>query len=350
MPVARRAYTPDPGTFTINDGVTWTGGAASPSTNADYDVVGVLWSINTADRQLRRSTDDGITWSGAIGIAIPGADTIQNGGLACGSGQTILVVLLSATNSFVAVTLNQGATWTIYTVAVDPSYRQCTLMYNPIDRDFCLIARFAADFGSRIIRSSDTGQTWTVVDNYGASSTSGAFTDALFVTRASTWLASQSFQSQVGPDRVNRILRSTDGLTWTVVHTSPFGDEKTGDLNAFVHSKFSQALSGAQVGRIRLGRYRSSDDDGQTWAYTFVPPNTSGCYWQTIGAQVAREAEGVNDRMRRSTDGGETWIDGPLIGANVRQIIVSASVPAPAGKAKKMGGSGMGLPFVRPPS
>lgn len=344
MPRTRRAFTftvggpPAPAQFSINDGAVWNP-VSTPSPNGLYDRVGTLWSIETTDRRLRRSPDDGQTWE-TVGIAIPGTATIQNGGVIPGRN-AIIVIVQDATTIYAAVTTNEGASWTIFSVIAETIYRPVSGWYNPGLNDFCIIQRkTAGDFLHKILRSADNGQTWTPVLSISQLGVPNEYIDSLFVTQQNTWLA-VSVQQGSG---ITRVFRSPDGITWTETMNLP---PAVGAVNRYNHSKCSQTTA---ANRIRLARRFFSVDDGQTWADDGQPEAPfESCAGSTLNALLERRVSAFVDDIFRSVDQGATWVyvvSVELSGSSTLSIDSPVISPAER-KAKKYGG--FPSPFIPVP-
>jgi len=238
--------------------VNWNGVAFTPA--------GVAVIVG-AGGHIRRSSDQGVTWSDAATDTNTNTlDDVAFGGgvgLAVGDGGTI------------RRSGDGGQTWTTVHVG------------GPRMNSIAIAAggtALATDDGGTFWRSTDGGLTWS-----GLSSGTTSAVDRVHFSPSGAALAGKSFGA---------ILRSVDdGLTWTQVSAN------TGYVEGF--ASFDGGVTTAVGGGATLLR---SLDDGLTWT-TSTTGNTNTLLGIAAVDPSTAVAVGLNGAIRRTADAGDTWSD-----------------------------------------
>lgn len=229
----------------------------------------VYWFAAGDSGKLRRSADNGTTWSDcAAGFDVKNVLTVATNGAG--------VVIAGGTDGQVRRSTDNGGAWE----AVDAGFATSSVMWLAGAESTWV----AVGGDGKMKRSTDGGATWATV---GAAlglldDLTGVATD-----RAGTWLACDVF---------GEVLRSTNnGATWALVDVGP----GVGALNAV-------ASLGAGVWLVvgLNGTVRRSADNGLTW----VEVDASGdLYFGVAGGPTAVVLVGWDGVALRSADRGLTW-------------------------------------------
>lgn len=146
-------------------------------------------------------------------------------------------------------TTDGGLTWTsVYTYAGPLAIFTFRFLEFPSDSVGYGVGGFSGSFGnvSQVVKTIDGGQTWQLLPSTAGSVPMGGASAAAFPDSLTGYVA----------DVQDRLFRTTDGgQSWTIVAQSTFG--------AFYGMSFTDALTGYGVGFN--GNLRSTTDGGQTW-------------------------------------------------------------------------------------
>ncbi|MCW2925995.1 MAG: hypothetical protein JWM98_3399 [Thermoleophilia bacterium] len=299
------------------DGASWTprinqsvephdlqGVASSPSTPGSAVAVGI-------DGIVLQTIDSGVSWTrraSKVGDAFYDVADSAAGYVAVGAART-------TTSS------PDGVTWTYqYDEAV--SRTRFGTAAQPVD------GRIALQVGSRgsIWRSTDTGATWTLVP----SGTNEPLFDVAFASQTLAWAVGET----------GTILKSTDaGATWSAVPSgttqrlrgvsagAPDQVVAVGDAGTVVRSgnggtswSVATVLGGEQLNDVSMGSrlvgvvvgvdaIRRTVDGGVTW---IAPTSVPAASWHGSVSMVSDQVGFTGDdwaSVWRTTDGGATWTD-----------------------------------------
>lgn len=258
---------------TESGGAAWSAGTSSytgTNNNLDSGDGASMWIVGDAGTILR-STDGAATWTvqtsgtteGLLGVASSGTDN----GWAVGGGGTILH------------TSNGGATWA-------PQVSGTTQYLF----DVCFVdanSGWAVGMNGTLLHTDDGGANWTAQ----VSGTTDALNSLSFTDAQNGWAGSSS----------GTILRTTDGGANWSVQTLPNGDGVT-DISA----------TSTDIAWVAAGvRAYTTSNGGSSWTEVALPPlgfNPSYLGVTTFGDGSILFV-GTSGTMRRSSDGGATWVD-----------------------------------------
>jgi photosystem II stability/assembly factor-like uncharacterized protein len=207
-----------------------------------------------------RTTDGGSTWHD---VAPPDstADTLYRDIEATDARHAWLLAIGVGQDSKILRTTDGGATWTTTFVNDDPNaFYDCMAMW-PGGRDGIAMSD-PPDGKFRIIRTHDSGRTWSVVPNAGMPpAATGEFGFAASGTCLVTAGARDAFLASGGT--ASRIYRSHDrGTTWSVVDSPiPATPSEAGGT-------FGLAFRNPRQGLAVGGDYTAPDNGAHASAYT----------------------------------------------------------------------------------
>ncbi|WP_052299691.1 hypothetical protein [Treponema primitia] len=279
-------------TITVSDPYTGPAWTAPPMSNSDLDAFGSRitgiayngtdkWVAVSQAGRIRYSTDDGITWAGAVspfsyninGIAYGKADSIEdskwvavgsNGEIASSDtgengtwtlaanssfGTTAISGIANGNNRFVAAGNNKVAysshsgTWTQTSAA--STYMSAMAYGGGI--------WIGGGSGGSMAKSINNGSTWVKIEQSIFSSASGIDNDFRSIAYGNgTWIAVGSRDIATSTD---------DGATWTKVTNNPF-DYTSGWISGVRAIAYG---NGTWVAGGIGGKIATSKDDGATW-------------------------------------------------------------------------------------
>ena len=228
-----------------------------------------------------RTTDGGSTWHD---VAPPDstADTLYRDIEATDARHAWLLAIGVGQDSKILRTTDGGATWTTTFVNDDPNaFYDCMAMW-PGGRDGIAMSD-PPDGKFRIIRTHDSGRTWSVVPNAGMPpAATGEFGFAASGTCLVTAGARDAFLASGGT--ASRIYRSHDrGTTWSVVDSPiPATPSEAGGT-------FGLAFRNPRQGLAVGGDYTAPDNGAHASAYT----RSGGRTW-TGGGDLGGYRSGVD--------------------------------------------------------
>ncbi len=312
--------------------------------------------LGTAQGGIWKSTDDGVTWSPItdfLGSLAVGSITILNAahttttatiylgtGEANGSGDSYAGVGIYKS-------IDSGATWTgpfgsaqffgrtVSSIAIDRN-DPTIMLATTASGIFGTGAAQPAVLAPRgLYRSTDSGMTWTCT-TCGAGTDSNRYNNVVQdPVIATTWFAA-GWQSGLGAGTLNGgVIKSTDnGLTWTQVGGTgslPAAAAAWGRATIAVAKAPADATATYYVGNSftnagqNPGRIYKSIDGGVNWVLLPAANGYCGgqCFYDqpvfaqpddpTIvyhgGAGAVASAGATRANVRRSTDGGTTFVD-----------------------------------------
>ena len=165
------------------------------------------WAVSSLNQAVIYTTDGGVTWSLPAGTTVSYTWQLkQSGSYNIGNGFCLHPVnkdgIFIAMGTHVYRSLDKGETWT-QIATISPGSRAHTFFVNPLDTNVMLASMDAS--GGRVVRSTNYGQTWTIVWGPGTLTSYGM---PLEVDPNNPGICF------LGPDN-SVMLRSTDfGLTW----------------------------------------------------------------------------------------------------------------------------------------
>jgi photosystem II stability/assembly factor-like uncharacterized protein len=254
-----------------------------------------------------RTTDGGTTWQD-VSPPDSTADTLYRDVEATDADHALVLAIGVGEDSKILRTSDGGATWTTTFVNDDPNaFYDCMAMW-PGGRDGIAMSD-PPDGKFRIIRTHDSGRTWSVVPNDGMPPAGSAeFGFAASGTCLVTAGHRDAFLASGGSD--SRVYRSHDqGTTWTAV-TSPI--PPVADAGGTFGLAFRNPRQGLAVG----GDYTDPDNGALASAYTrdgghvWVSGGDLGGYRSGVawvsGARRTAIAVGTSG-SDVTDDGGRTW-------------------------------------------
>lgn len=277
---------------------------------------------------VRRSSDQGKTWSTvesfevtakrqnyALGIAEDSEGSIYVAGVVSGP---------SDTRGLIRKSTDQGATWSTIDDHMHPGAITCkTYDVKALDSALFALGRCGNDstYHWVIRRSRDAGRTWSNVDFARHASARYAKPGAIARTAAGSLIALGIENS--GDKEHWLIRRSLDhGDTWTDVdrfRATPGEDMSVGSLSVTTRGSLLAAGWVLEPDNRGRGLIRRSVDDGNTWstADEFVYLNQRTLYQSVVEDSwgrlyvLAGTSSGGLERgiIRRSLDDGVTWED-----------------------------------------
>ena len=273
-----------PPTPAAADGTEWEAIATPPAGSTDYQWKSVaygdgVWiavaSTQNQDR-LMRSVDDGRTWQEVTAEA---ADDNQWQSVAYGNGVWV-AVSQNGTNRAMRST-DRGVTW--QALGTDEGVENLQWRSVAYGNEV-----WVAVTASRVMRSTNDGQTWT-------SETVGAPRWSSVAYGDGVWVA-------VNMDSTDQVMRSTnDGVTWVSV-TAPQSNRRT----SVAYGGDGVWIAVSSDGNS--SRVMRSTNEGVTWEATSVDLNS----WQSVafgnGVWVAVSlTTSATNQVMRSEDDGDTW-------------------------------------------
>jgi photosystem II stability/assembly factor-like uncharacterized protein len=246
------------------------------------------------------SVDGGKTWTPSAQL---GTETDIYGAAAVNS--RVLLIGTSPTGQ-VYRSVDGGATWALTerlgTETAVLCITRLTATANGTGGTTHLVAGTSPT--GQVYRSTDGGQTWTLVQRLGSE------TGVRCITRISGTGASAVLVAGTSP--TGQVYRSTDGgQTWTLVQR--LGSETFVQTIAYISGTGASAVLVA--GTFPNGQIYRSTDGGQTWTLAqnvVAGANVSvSCiaYISGSGDTAHLVAGGSNGIVYRSVNGGQTWVE-----------------------------------------
>jgi len=276
----------------------------------------VAWASGQRGTVLR-TTDGGDTWTA---MTVPGAEFLDLRDIDAFSDQVAYVLSIGPGDaSRIYKTTDGGANWTVQFAGDAPETFYDAMAFWDAERGVAVSDTVGGQFV--VIRTTDGGGTWTrippdrfppALPNEGYFAASG--------TNVAVWGDRHVWLATGGASR-SRVLRSTDaGDTWQVAET-PLAAGETAGI-------FSVAFRDAQTGIIVGGAYdreteavnniAMTTDGGVTWTLVGGEGDRrsplggfrSAVAWVPDSSAVVSTGPSGTDV---STDGGRTWapVDGP---------------------------------------
>ncbi len=253
-----------------------------------------------------RTQDGGTTWETGV---VPGADSLQFRDVHAVDASTAwLLSIGNGEDSRIYHTRDGGRTWAEQFRNTDPkAFYDCFAFWNPRR---AVVVSDAVDGRLIIRRTEDGGATWKLVEGLppaaegeGHFAASGTCLVAMGDRHA--WFGS-------GAGRVARVGRTTDGgQTWTVVNTPVIHDTPTAGITtvAFFDLRHGLVLGG-DLGRADefTDNVAETTDGGATWRLVGRPTFSGAVYGSAVVPGRARTVVAVGPKGASwSGDAGQTW-------------------------------------------
>jgi photosystem II stability/assembly factor-like uncharacterized protein len=294
--------------------------AADPTDPATIYVAsagGGVWKTTDAGADWTPLTDNQPTlFMGAIALAPSDPNTIY-----AGTGEATHSIL-SFTGHGVLKSTDAGATWTLLGTDVFDRHTISKIVVSRDDPNTVYVA--VAERGvhgltgnTGVWRSTDGGITWT--NTTAAIAPTAAFTDVeMDPTNSQTLYAAAG--DILGPSE-NGVYKSTNGGdTWSLAGNFP-QDSTNGRITVAVAPSNPQMLYAVVAGSVQGGRLGQlvkmlrSTDGGTTWANVPVLPDTGATGW--FGLPLAVDPSNPNTiylsggglPILESNDAGSSWFD-----------------------------------------
>ena len=276
----------------------------------------VAWASGQGGTVLR-TTSGGLTWQA---LRVPGAELLDFRDVDAFSDQVAYALSIGPGDaSRIYKTTNGGADWTMQFANAEPAAFYDAMAFWDVDRGIAVSDTVDGEFV--VITTEDGGRTWNripadrfppALPNEGYFAASG--------TNVTVWGDSHVWLGTGAAERA-RVLRSTDaGRTWAVVDT-PLAAGPTAGIFSIA---FRDALTGLVVGgnyqqeRTAADNLAVTRDGGATWTLVRGPDDAASALsgfrsvvaWKP-GTQTAIAIGPSGADL--STDDGRTWarIDGP---------------------------------------
>lgn len=303
--------------YSLDNGATWSQrqGVETTAYAVDPTNAQILYRMRSlaalGKEPMQKSTNGGSTFA-SVGVTLPRNVPQNQRGLVraasgiflttgtpeAGLGDDITTILLQRT-------ADEGQSWSVSSLGANVVPKAFSLQRNPFEPSTVVLIASYDDAGApkyRLYRSLNLGISFASVLDTGSGGlglTSNHEMFGLFITKAGTLLVVICRNVQGTPPFDFRVYRSADnGGSWTLVH-SDAAQSKSIDALADVQSNFCQLQS---TGRIWIGGWWYSEDDGLTWILsdTIVGVNADGNALSAGAIYIARDDVG---RIQRSTDG-----------------------------------------------
>ncbi len=267
-----------------------------------------VW-ISGTQGTYARTTDGGTTWQAAT---VPGADSLQFRDVHAVDAQTAYLLSIgNGEQSRIYKTTDAGQTWTLQFTNPEPNgFFDCMDFW---DADHGIAFSDSFDGAFFLITTDDGGATWNRVppeslppasDGEGSFAASG--TCLVAHGDSTAWVGT-------GAGASARILKTPDrGRTWTVVETPIVGGTGTSGIASLA---FRDAQNGAAFGGVMDKPDQYSDnvavtnDGGQTWTLAGRPKLSGAVYGAAYvpGAPTPTLVAAGPNGIDYSTDNAMTW-------------------------------------------
>ncbi len=268
----------------------------------------VVWISGTGGT-FGRTLDGGATWQTAV---VPGADSLQFRDVHGVDAQTAYLLSIGGgSQSRIYKTTDGGATWTLqFTNAEPDGFFDCMDFWDPTHG---LAFSDSFDGAFFIITTDDGGATWNRVPpeslppaNPGEGSFAASGNCVVTHGDSTAWIGTGASPSAA------RILKTTNrGRSWTVVETPIPG----GSTSGITSVPFRDAQHGAALGGdfTKPEQYSDNvavtDDGGQTWTLAGRPKLSGSVYGAVyVPGAPTPTLVGVGPKgIDYSIDNGTTW-------------------------------------------
>ena len=262
----------------------------------------VVWTSGSLGTVLR-TTNGGATWQS---VGPPGTAALQFRDIeAFDASNAVILSIGTGTDSRVYVTGDGGATWTLAFKNTDPNaFYDCMTFF---DKKHGLALSDPVGGKFRLISTSDGGRSWHVVDADMPPALPGEFAFAASGQCITSAGGRDAFIG-TGGDVVSRVFRSDDrGESWTV-STTPI---RSGASSGIFALAFRDPRHGLATGgdfttpTVAPDSAALSDDGGRSWTLVDDAPNEyrSGATWASGRVALAVGPSGSDV----SADAGQSW-------------------------------------------
>jgi len=264
----------------------------------------VVWASGSVGTVLR-TLDRGATWQ-AVGP--PGTDTLQFRDIeAFGPNKALILSIGNGTDSRIYRTTDGGQTWTLAFENTDPNaFYDCMTFFN---RKVGLALSDPPDgLKFRVIKTTDGGQTWNVVDPAGMpDALAGEFAFAASGQCITSNHGRRAWFGSGGSAQARVFTSRNRGRTWTVSAT-PLNSGPSAGINAlaFRSQQHGLAVGGDfAVPDNSPNNFAATRNGGGSWdLLTGAPPEyRSGAAWVNGNTAIAVGLTG-SDVTRNK---GRTW-------------------------------------------
>ena len=264
----------------------------------------VVWASGSVGTVLR-TLDRGATWQ-AVGP--PGTDTLQFRDIeAFGPNKALILSIGNGTDSRIYRTTDGGQTWTLVFENTDPNaFYDCMTFFN---KKVGLALSDPPDgLKFRVIKTTDGGQTWNVVDPAGMpDALAGEFAFAASGQCITSNHGRRAWFGSGGSAQARVFTSRNRGRTWTVSAT-PLNSGPSAGINAlaFRSQQHGLAVGGDfAVPDNSPNNFAATRNGGGSWdLLTGAPPEyRSGAAWVNGNTAIAVGLTG-SDVTRNK---GRTW-------------------------------------------
>jgi len=265
------------------------------------------WAVNGYFAKGYKTTDGGLNWTEQVSQAdLGGSFYFRN------------IEFLDANIGFIGTinnsffkTTDGGNTWArVDNANILPSYPQAICGIDAVQGTSTVYACGAYFSPAYIIKSTDSGLTWTNTD---MSAYANTLVEVKFVDENLGYAAGSS---SLGAN----VLKTTDGgLTWTEIYNSNIPGEYIWKLQ-FVENNPNVIYGSLYATGSNPGKLIKSFDAGTNWTVLDAPETSV----QAVGfiSQTRGWMGGHNTGFYETTNGGNTWTN-LNIGGNLNRIIFS---------------------------
>lgn len=288
---------------TVNGGTSWTPVAVGTTQNLlAVDQNGsTVWVVGE-NAVARRSTNDGANWD-PVNLELD--DLADVDALALVSPTE---VYLSGGGGFIRHSTDNGANWTFQRHAMHAEMR---------DLFFVGSAGWACNHDNGVILyTSDGGDTWHFPSGAGMSRSwenrtpSQAYGTVRGGTISNHPTDKHTFFAAIG----NKVIRSTDdGENWSIINTIPTGSSSR--CNAFIVSPKNPDMWLAAIDSSDVDRVMRTTNGGGNWTRSLYSGNPNPLHFGTYGIPLEMHPDNPdtvyfgadNDDLWRTTDFGLSW-------------------------------------------
>lgn len=269
---------------TVNNNTAWTARSGHTSVPLqDWTIVLIGGYTGSQNNDVWRSTDEGVNWVDISGA--PWSKRFAHSSVALPGGNIILMAGDDGTRkNDVWLSSNQGETWTLVTAEAEWESRKYHTSVALPDGSIVLMGGqngyYATDWDNDVWRSSDQGNTWTLMTKDAAWSERGSHTSVVLTDGSILVLGGKQWDA--GYLGLNDVWRSTDqGATWTLM-TNDAGWEDRFDLTAVALYDGSVVVMGGDDDDNMFNDVWRSTDGGATWSQ-----QTSNAAWEPRGRHTS---------------------------------------------------------------